>query len=220
MLDLAQLIISLRTHLGMDNDDLPDDKATLLLNRSYWEIVDKFNFREKEVTATFQTERGVSRYNMPDPFEALRQISIPLTDENPKPHKPLERMTIYEYENLIVEGEANYGRPEKYGREGCFARLWPTPDKAYTLTIKYWTTLSDFDSTSPVIQRPEIPQVWHEIILYGAVWRGFLEIGDFARGNEVKTHQISLINSTSPVEAKEEFDTHTGGVEVIRAPYP
>jgi hypothetical protein len=216
MLDLEQMRGSLRRHLGMDISDLPDPDADLLLNRSYWEIIDKFNFREKEVTATFSTEVGISRYNMPEPFEALRQISIPITDNLPKPHKTLERMTAFEYENVFVEGETNRGRPEKYCREGCFARLWPTPDKVYTMTIKYWTTLADLASDNA----PAIPQVWHEIIVFGAVWRGQLEIGDYARCNQMKAHQINLINSTSPVEAKEEFDTHTGGVEVLGRDYP
>lgn len=218
MLDVTQMILALRKPLGMDSDDLSDADATLLLNRSYWEIIDKFNFREKEVTATFNTEVGVSRYNMPEPFEALRQLAIKDPDSNQ--HTPLERSSIFEYSQLYNENVESRGMPEKYVREGCFARLWPTPDAAYTLTIKYWTTLSDFNSASPLIQYPEIPQVWHEIIVFGAIWRGFIDIGDFARANQVKAHQISLIDSTSPVEAKEEFDSHTSGVEVIRAPYP
>ena len=214
MLDVAQMILALRKPLGMDEDDLPDEEATLLLNRSYWEIIDKFNFREKEVTATFSTEVGISRYNMPQPFEALKQLSI--IDPDSRQHTPLERMTAFEYEMLYNEAETERSTPEKYLREGCFARLWPTPDKVYEMVIKYWTTLADLAADND----PAIPQVWHEIILYGGVWRGFIDIGDFARANQIKAHQVSLIDSTSPVEAKEEFDTHTGGVEVIRAPYP
>ncbi len=214
MLDIQQLRDGLRKPLGVDIDDLPDVDADLLLNTSYWELIDKFNFREKEVTATFPTEIGVIRYNMPEPFEALRQLSILNPDS--RKHTTLERMTKYEYENFYVEGEDQYGYPEKYLREGCFARLWPTPDKVYTMTIKYWTTLADLANG----QDPQIPQAWHEIIKYGAVWRGYIDLGDFARANQMKTHQISLIDSMAPVEAKEEFDTHTGGVEVIRAPYP
>lgn len=214
MLDLNQLRDELREHVGMDEDDLPDDKADLLLNRAYWELIDKFPFREKEVTATFTTEAGERRYNMPEPFEALKQLSV--VNPTSKQHTPLDRMTAYEYEKVYNEEATNQAIPLKYLREGCFARLWPTPDAAYEMVIKYWTTLADLAADND----PQIPQVWHEIILFGAVWRCFMRIGDYARCNQAKTHQISLIDSTSPVEAKEEFDTHTGGVEVIRADYP
>lgn len=212
-LDIVQMRTKLRKPLGVDEDDLPDVDVDLLLNTSYWELLDKFPFREKEVTATFQTTIGTRSYDMPQPFEALRQLSI--LDPSTNEHTPLKRMTVFEYETKYVEGVDNYAMPCKYTREGCFARLWPTPDDIYTITIKYWTTLADLaDGSDPII-----PQAWHEIIVFGGIWRGFIDIGDFARANQMKAHQVSLINSMSPVEAKEEIDTHTGGIEVLGREY-
>ena len=208
MIDVATMIDELRDHVGMDINDLPDDKATLLLNRSWWEVIDKFPFREKEVTATFPTIIGTRSYGMPNPFEALRQLSILNPADNT--HIPLDRMSIFEYEKVYIEGSDEYGFPQKYVREGCFARLWPTPDQVYTLTIKYWFTLADLSSTHD----PEIPQVWHEVILMGGIWRTFMKAGDYPRCNQVKMHQASLIESIPPVEAKEAFDSHNAGIEV------
>lgn len=212
MISTAQLILELRSHLGgLDTTDLPDADATLLLNRAYWEVIDKFPFREKEVSQTFPTVMGVRFMGIPVPFEALRQLSI--EDPNTFQHVVLNRMTPYDYENTFVNNPdmSQFGMPTNYVREDAGIRLWPTPDQVYSITIKYWTVLSDLVSGS---SDPEPPQSWDEIILYGAVWRGFLKFGDFDRAAQMRNHVNALIASAVPTEAKEEFDTHKGGVQV------
>ena len=47
-MDLETLRDELREHVGVDSDDLPDPDADLLLNRSFWELMNKFRFRETE----------------------------------------------------------------------------------------------------------------------------------------------------------------------------
>lgn len=210
MIDLIELRDSLREHTGTDEDDMPDTKADLLLNRAYWEILDKFHFREKEVTATFDIVAGTRLYNMPDPFDALRLLSV--LNPDTEQHMVLKRMTIQKYEELYNESEDEQDFPTHYVREACSARLWPTPDADYTATIKYWTTLADLvEGTN---ETPPIPQSWHEIILFGGVWRAFVSFGDYVRGNTAKAHQSALIESAVPVEAKEEYDSESAGIEV------
>lgn len=206
-MEIDQMRDELRSIVGMDDTDLPDDKTDLFLNRSYWEIIDKFHFREKEVTVTFSTIAGTRLYNMPSPFEALRQLSI--TDPNTNKHQRIDRETIDTYEAEYDPDEEEQGLPLFYVREGCAVRLRPTPDAEYEITQKYWTTLSDLSDTNTA---PNIPQSWHEIILYGAAWRTYISIGDFVRANECKKHQKSLIDSAVPVEAKEEYDSHRSGL--------
>lgn len=208
-LDIAQMRSDLQDHTGMDEIDLPDEKADLYLNRSYWEILDKFHFREKEVTVTFPTVDGTRLYNVPSPFEALRQLSV--TDPDTNEHIPLKRMTTQDYESRYDEDSDARAIPTHYVREGCAVRLWPTPDDAYELTMKYWTTLEDLSNSNAT---PPIPQSWHEIIMFGGVWRAFLGIRDFVSANATKAHQVSLINSSVPVEAKEEYDSRDARLEV------
>lgn len=208
-LDVQELRDSVRLATGTDEADLPNDKLDLYLNQSWWEIIDRHHFREKEVTVTFETVAGVRLYNMPSPFEALRKLSI--LDSDYKNHTVLNRITIDSYEAKYDEDEDARGFPVEYVREGCAVRLWPTPDAVYTMTQKYWTTLSDLSDTND----PVIPQSWHEIVLFGALWRAFiLHMGDYVRGNEAKRHQASLINNAVPVEAKEEIDSHRAALSV------
>lgn len=217
MIDLQTMRAALRQQLGVDSDDLPDDTdlvnskvgANLLLNQSYWELLDKFPFREKEQSGSFVLVIGTSFYEIPTLFEALRQLSI--EDLNSGKHSVLDRATVYEYETLFTSNATAQAMPKKYAREKNGIRLWPIPDNTYTLTIKYFTNLSDLAVDADT---PEMPRSWDEIVLYGAAWRGFLAFGDHAKMQSMKAIHTSLIASAVPTEAKEETDTHLGGVEV------
>ena len=208
-LDAPTMILELRGYTGEDSSDLPDDSALILLNQSWWEIMDKFQFREKEFTASWTTVAGTINYPVPQPFEALRMISI--VDLNGQ-HYKLKRMIPSVYENVYSSDSSQQAIPTDYVREGCMIRLWPTPDQTYTIIAKYWTVLADLSTTGHTL--PEIPQVWGEIILYGAVWRRYGKLGDIARSAYFKNLQVGLINSTSPVETKEEYDSKESGLEV------
>lgn len=205
---LESLRSELREHLGVDEVELDNDACDLLLNRAYWELLDKFPFREKEVSATFDTVDGTLLYSMPSPFEALRQLSI----ENPDTyeHTYLRKWDEREYEENYNSDEDSRGYPTHYVREGCSVRLWPTPDDAYTITIKYLTVLEDLsdDNTDP-----GIPQTWHEVILFGALWRGYLRFGDHLRMRSTKDMWNQSLAGLKPTEAKEEADTHYAALQ-------
>lgn len=205
-----------RKPIGMDEDDpdMTNDDVDDLLNRAFWEIQDKFPFREKERTGTFVTQAGIRNYEMPKPFEAIKHLSI--TDLVSGEHTPLDPTTDDWYELNYTDGVNAWGKPEKYLREDCFARLWPTPDKAYTLTLRRLIVLTDLSDTK---QTTDIPQVWDEIIGYGGCWRAFIDLGDFARANQVKAHQVTLLNTVTPTEVKEKADYSRAGLEVLGREY-
>jgi hypothetical protein len=207
-----QMVTELQVHCGDPGGaKLSVSVCTLLLNRSYWDIIDKYKFREKETSVVFQTIPGVRRYNMPTPFEALQQLSI--EDLNSFKHKVLKNITKFEYENRYINDPAGtqQKKPWAYFREGACAVLFPTPDQAYNITLKYWTVLSDLD----LVGVPPIPQSWHEIILAGAIWRGFWRGGDYERMRASQAAWAEMINSQVTTESKEETDNHTAGVAVL-----
>ena len=213
-IDIPTLVSELRVNLGgLDTTDLGDTDALLLLNRAYWELIDRYKFREKEVTAKFQTVAGVSFYTTPQPFEAIFLVSI--EDIYTYQHITLDRMTQFEYENLYVNDPTGQDqkKPTKYLREANGFRLWRTPDQAYTITIKYWTVLADLANVANTFPGP--PQVWHEVILQGATSRGFRRLGDYQRAQAAQAEFERLNSVYQLVPAKEEADTHRGGLDVI-----
>lgn len=212
----TQLLSKLRKATGLqDQDDMSDADGILILNQSYWELMDKYPFKEKEVRVTFPTVAGVRNYNCPTPFEALRHLAI--LNPQGEAHTPLDQISEDVYEQEYDASSDNQAIPTKYVREGCQILLFPTPDDAYTITMRYWTTLDNLTS----VTGPNMPQSWHEIILFGAIWRAFIEIcGDYVRGMGAKNFQQSLINNAVPVQAKEEENNPRAGLEVIVPSYP
>lgn len=196
---------------GIEIADYSNDIVDLWLNQAYWEIMDKFPFREKQKTSTFQFIDGVRFYDAPTPFEAVTKISIADATESDNKHTPLKRMTIDRYEQEYDSDDDQEGKPEFYIRYGIGFYVLPTPDKAYDGFIYYNTTLADIadDNTTP-----EIPQVWHEIIMFGGIARGWLQLDNTNKATFYFNLQATKINTTSPTEAKEEEDSSLAGVEL------
>lgn len=203
------LIEELRSHLGLDEDELDEPAALLLLNRSYWEILNRFPLREKEKVATFDTVDGTASYELPVEFDALTLISI--EDLNDAKHIPLNRLTSFRYESLYQNATDAEAKPTDYLRENNCVKLWPTPDDTYTITLRYWANLDDLDSGS---SEPDVPREWHEVILYGAIYRGFIKLKDFAQANAINTVKASMMNNLVMVEGVEEGDSHLSGLDV------
>lgn len=215
--DLPRMRRRVRKPLGIDEDDtdLSSDDIDELLNISFWEIQGKFPFREKEKTVTFVTVPGTRNYDLPRPYDAIQGVSI--NDAYTRRTK-LEAMSPDEYERRYTDETADYNRgfPTHYVREGCMFRLYPTPNEGWTVTLRRLITLDDLADDNLT---SGLPQEWNEIIVFGAIWRAFIDIGDFARANQVKSHQITLINSTVPTQSKEERDYSAAGIELIRRDY-
>ncbi len=215
-IDLAVLRTELRIHLGYESDgtdDLSDDNADLLLNRAFWELLNKFNFREEECSIEFTVDEDEDFISLPTLFESMRKLSILNSDTNK--WTPLVRADIQEFERVANDDDSAKGAPENYFREGSGIRLYSKagggPDATYTLRIKYRVTLADLASGNTTLV---LPEVWHELVLMGGHWRGLLRLRDYESAREVKNQQVAMINSTVPVEAKEEVDSPLAGIEI------
>lgn len=196
---------------GIEIADYSNAIVDLWLNRAYWEVMDKFPYREKQKTSTFSFTENVRFYDAPTPFECVTKISIADPDDDDNKHTPLKRMTIDRYEQEYDSDEDQNGKPEWYIRYGTGYYVFTTPDKTYDGFIYYNTTLADIadDNTTP-----EIPQVWHEILQFGGTARGWLELGSTDKAMFYFNLQAAKINTISPVEAKEEEDSPLAGVEL------
>lgn len=218
-LSLVQLENELLAHLGVDVTDFTNGltDVDLLLNRSWWQVCDEFKFREKEQTLIAPTIVGTPAYTLatltaPLAFDALQSVAI--EDPYTFKHDLLDLMDITTYDNTFINQSSMQSKPTNYIRSGATIILYPTPDLAYNITYRYWNVIADIVTLGPVI-----PQTWHEIILYGALWRGFIRLGDWNRSDAAQSIQNELIRNTTPVESKELNSVPTAGLSVLGRDY-
>lgn len=209
------LIAEMAENLGIEISDTSVEMTTArainYLNRAYWKLLDKFPFREKEDSFSFPTIVGQRTYDINPPFEALRQLSI--LNPTSRIYTPLTRGSIYTEEidrDETVNTEA-YGFPVSYVREKNRIRLRPIPDDVYSVNVKHWTLLDDLD----IGNYPNMPRSWHEIVLYGGTARAFFALKDYSSANTFFNMAAGETNTSVPIEAKEEVDSHTSGLEVL-----
>ena len=150
---------------------------------------------------------------MPTLFESVRNITIQDPGTNSaEAWEPLERITLEEYTNKLDDASEVEAVPTRYFREDNGIRLSPIPDKAtYVIKVKHRVTLADLGDANLTVV---IPDVWHELILFGGIWRGLLRLKDYENSREIKNQQIALINSTVEVEGKEEIDSPLAGISI------
>lgn len=208
---LSQLISELRINLAVDSadPDYDDTACTLLLNRTLWEIFNKFPFRETEVSANFITVASQREYPVAADFQSIHVLSV--IDPNDGTHTQLQPMSKFEYENLKVDQTSDNAKPTRYFRGDGSVVLWPTPDKVYTMVVHYEKGLSDLSTSNTT---PPIGTDWHEIILFGASWRGAMRLGNEAKVKMYKPTYYNLIASTVPQKSKDMADNSQIGIEM------
>jgi hypothetical protein len=215
MLDIAKMITNLRDVTGESNttEELDDITALTYLNKSYWKILDEFEFRQKELTVFFNTIAGTETYGLPVLYEAVQHIAI--VNENDV-RVPLIQKTRLYFDQDYSTNIDNQAIPTHYIREGNNIRLQPIPDAEYRIHLNYLTTLSDLaaDNTTPTI-----PRAWHEIIELGAKYRRLFDLGDREGGILFKQLYDREISTLKPVKAKETTNMQTAGLEVLGREY-
>jgi hypothetical protein len=208
-LSVDQIDTELKELLGIDDDDYDLPTRLLWINRSFWEITAKFDFREKEGSYAFLSADGDNEYTVPVDLEALQSIAI--TQSDGASRTTLTRITKENYLNTYTSDFNLRAIPEHYYREGNKIILSPVPDDIYNIEIKYLKTLTDLISGGSVV----LPQEWHELILFGAAYRGFLVMNDKVSAEFYRNQQTNLTASTIPTEAKEEKDSRFAAVDVV-----
>lgn len=206
-ISLAQLRTELREHLGVDALDLPNADADLLLNRSWWEVMNKFDFREKEASWTLATVIGTRTYACPVTQEAVQSLFI--DDLNSNQRSQLDPLELPTFEARYNSNTDHRGKPEVYCRNDSNVLLDPVPNNVYTITVHHLAILSDIPSIGV-----DAPQEWHEIVLFGGIYRGFLRMGLHNRAKTFRKEQTNMIASTVPVKSKEQTDSRMAHLEV------
>lgn len=212
-IDLSTMVNDLRSHIGVKSNhpEFSDDACKLLLNRAFWDMLNKIDFKEKEVSATFQTEAGTYFYTLPIALEALLRVSA-VTEQGQ--HVIVMKSDTFTYESK--QDDTVTGFPTMYVHHDSGIILHPTPDAAYTIWIYYLYSLEDLDFTN--LTSTGLPRNTDEMVLYGGIYRGFLKLKDFQSANVfLSLYDKAIVEFVNP--ERKGNDDKFAGVDVMRPEY-
>jgi hypothetical protein len=201
-----------REHCGVSESEWDNATVDKLLNRSFWETQDLFDFREEEETADIAVVAGTSSYAIEADQDSVESVRI--LDTNTDEWIPLGFEDYERFSGLLSDSTNSRRRPEYYTRRGNQIVFRNTPDASYTVRVYYRKSLGDVLSSGT-----GLPQAWDEVVMYGGVWRGFAKLGDWNRKQHAKATQAELVQPKKPTKVKELEDTRMAGLAVVRRPY-
>lgn len=214
-LSLQNLRDRFRKATGTDLDDIGDPDTDLYLNSSWWELQEKVNLREREFVVEFTLTAGTRTYSVSNitSFNSIVSASIRYSDQ-----EYYSLLAKKEYEDLQQRqsnDDTDRDTPQVYARFNTDIYFWPVPDEDYVVQLQIRKTLADIGSTGPAI-----PQVWHEFVLYGAIFRYFMDLGEQRRAMAYRSMQESLAVTTPDDPSKERLGNSYSGITTPRRRYP
>lgn len=182
-----------------------------LLNRAWWPMAAQLRFNEKDAEFTFTTVAGQQNYAFPSDSDSVERVVV--RDSQTSSWEPL--LKVDDWNMFEKQDDDEDAFPTHYSRRGNEFIFYPVPDEEYEVKVKYQRTLADIESSGP-----GVPQEWHEVILWGAVARGFFILGDWVRGKAAEAQQATYLAVLNTQEERETFDRPFSGVKVYKRRYP
>jgi hypothetical protein len=155
-LTLGDMIASIRNHGFSDSDEAT---LTALLNDAYEDIWTREGWPFKEAEADVSVTAGDDTPTMPTDFGKV----IALGDNTNSIE--LEFWRADELQLETIGALTDTGQPLVYYFVGNTLKLYPVPDSAYTLKLKYVKTFTPLEADTDV---PALPNN-HRVIVLGAL---------------------------------------------------
>jgi hypothetical protein len=176
-----------RTDLGTSaSSPMSSTKIGQWINDTRKDIALKYDFNYLYEEATVSTSANSATYSLPTDY--MGHLTI-LCDS-----KKLTRVGAREFDELYYTEEedttspstleltessdATNGFPEYYIDRGMYIQLFPEPDAAYTITMKYYAQPADFDTGD---DEDYMSRFHFEAIIFGAALRGAIYLDDSAK---------------------------------------
>ncbi len=152
------------------------------LASGYRDLAMSIPFETLEKTDQPLTVSGIDAYDYPADARAIKSITIGLPATNPTSFPPLRKRNM-----AILDRYTNVpGVPSIWAPFNSQFFLRAVPDNAYTLTIRYWQTVTldpdDINDTELLV-----PSDWEEIIDYEAQMRGYMDLQEFDKAQAIRT---------------------------------
>lgn len=213
-LPVSTIRSSVRSIVGLDTNDLTDDQCDVFINRSLWWLQNLVKLPENEQISIEQTVAGQVSYNLAYPVEGL--LAISLYDPDLEKLVPLSVIGGYARDDIYYFDTAQQGKPTAFERFGTAFYLNPVPDSVYDLHCRRRELISDVTSLTTAIG---LDPVLHEVLIYGAAERLFIDYRDFNSSDRMKREWANKLQGYSDQTTKEQSNWKYAQVKVMRPPY-
>ena len=191
-LTASDMVDMVRDSLGGETSEtLSDTRILRFINQSYLELASQYQFDQLSASTTITTVSGTDTYELS--VSDVLSITKVVDDTN---NCTLYTMNEEQY-HRYVQGASVTGTPVYWYVDGVGSNsrynltFYPTPNGAYTLYVYYTKSPTEL-VTSPSATSPVIPQPWDDSIIYRAVARGWMMLGDLEAAE--KWRRISSAN--------------------------
>ncbi len=144
------------------------DFINTTLNEAQRRVARRASLRAFFDVATISVTAGTSTYTLPTNFARL--YSLEDTAEN----RTLDNLSVSDYDAFNVEGSS--GRPIAYTIDRPNIALYPNPNSAYSLQLRYYRTPAEMTADE---DEPEIPEDYHYVLVSYTLARCFRRENDY-----------------------------------------
>ena len=205
---------------GLDAADLTDAETDELLNLAFWDLEERFPFKEKECRVEFPTTVGENMYLVPGnatgvnllDLESVKSVSVVDLNGNVW---PVARMTQEHWDSvagkLRDEADLTAGDTDSYGLPARFVRmdetliLHPTPDEIYRIRVFFLKTLKSL--VEGTITQINLPRGWNMIVVQGAIAHHHFLMQDYNLTQQAESVTARKIDSAVAISVKEETNS-------------
>lgn len=182
-------------------DVVSQDEIDRRINDSYFEILGDFRHNRMKRDSTTSTVNGTQEYALPADYWYMRVFK---DDTN------VQRLTYKRLEWIEEQdqGTTDIGQPLYWTVEDTNVRVYPTPDRIYTLHFWYMARPAPLTLST---DQDVLEREWTEIIKLGAVQRVFYLLGEIDRQVHAMNLQQRLVDKI--MEATD-IDAETGATVI------
>lgn len=206
-LTASDMITLVRLAISETSETLSDNQILRFINQSYHEICGSMEHPELDASTTVSASSGTAEYEL-SVSDILHIKNVTDTTSGIR----LREISTYLYDQY-TQGGTDTGTPAYYTFTGVGSNnrmqltFYPTPDATLTITIRYQKRPSEL-VTSPSATSPIINEAWDDSIIYRAVSRAWMMLGDsgkaaefrqMAQSNDYVARRVSRYASVVPI---------------------
>ena len=164
------------------------------LNQAQAYVAAQTDFRELFSSDTITTSASDGEYALPADF--MRVYSLMYTPTATDSY-PLQEASQGDLDTLPFSN----GLPTHYTIANGVVSLWPTPDSAYTLRLRYYAKPVTLENADNV---PEIPSIYHHLLVSYALWHCYERENDY---NSAQYHKARFDEDIMKCRGEVQYDS-------------